>query len=45
MDDATRGHMQQWTDCVAGALTEQGFTDPLTAAGLTDTEIGTTASH
>jgi arsenite methyltransferase len=39
MDDATRADMQQWTGCVAGALTEQDFTEVLTAAGLTDIEI------
>ena len=39
MDEATRTDMQQWTGCVAGALTEQEFTDALTAAGLTDIEI------
>jgi arsenite methyltransferase len=39
MDDATRADMQQWTGCVAGALTEREFTDALTAAGLTAIEI------
>jgi arsenite methyltransferase len=39
MDDATKADMQQWTGCVAGALTEQGFTDALTGAGLIDVEI------
>jgi arsenite methyltransferase len=39
MDDATRADMQQWTGCVAGALTQQEFTDALTAAGLTEIEI------
>ena len=39
MDEATRTDMVQWTGCVAGALTEQEFTDALTAAGLTDIEI------
>src|SRR6185503_20406655 len=34
MDEATRTDMVQWTGCVAGALTEQEFTDALTAAGL-----------
>ena len=42
MDEATRADMQQWTGCVAGALTEQEFTDALTAAGLTDVEIRAT---
>jgi arsenite methyltransferase len=39
MDAATRADMQQWTGCVAGALTEREFTDALSAAGLTDIEI------
>jgi arsenite methyltransferase len=39
MDAATRTDMVQWTGCVAGALTEQEFTDALTAAGLVDIEI------
>jgi arsenite methyltransferase len=39
MDAATRADMVQWTGCVAGALTEQEFSDALTAAGLTDIEI------
>jgi arsenite methyltransferase len=39
MDEATRADMQQWTGCVAGALTEREFTDALTAAGLVDVEI------
>jgi len=39
MDQATRTDMVQWTGCVAGALTEQEFTDALTAAGLVEIEI------
>jgi arsenite methyltransferase len=39
MDAATRADMQQWTGCVAGALTEREFTESLAAAGLTDIEI------
>jgi arsenite methyltransferase len=39
MDEATRADMQQWTGCVAGALTEQEFSDALAAAGLVDVEI------
>jgi SAM-dependent methyltransferase len=39
MDDATRTDMQQWTGCVAGALTEDEFRAALTAAGLVDVEI------
>jgi arsenite methyltransferase len=39
MDDATRADMQQWTGCVAGALTRDEFEAALTEAGLTDVEI------
>jgi SAM-dependent methyltransferase len=39
MDAASRADMQQWTGCIAGALTEQQFRDALTAAGLVDIEI------
>jgi len=39
MDDATRADMQQWTGCVAGALTRADFERALTAAGIIDTEI------
>ncbi len=39
MDDATRADMQEWTGCVAGALTRDEFEQALTAAGLTDIEI------
>ncbi len=39
MDDATRADMQQWTGCVAGALTERAFTRALSDAGLIDIEI------
>jgi arsenite methyltransferase len=39
MDDATRADMQQWTGCVAGALTREQFEEALAAAGLTDVEI------
>jgi arsenite methyltransferase len=39
MDAATRADMEQWTGCIAGALTEQEFADALTAAGLVDVEI------
>jgi arsenite methyltransferase len=39
MDEATRADMQQWTGCVAGALTRDEFEEALTAAGLTDIEI------
>jgi len=39
MDDATRADMQQWTGCIAGALTEAEFRAALSDAGLTDVEI------
>jgi arsenite methyltransferase len=39
MDEATRADMQQWTGCIAGALTRQEFTSALADAGLTDIEI------
>jgi arsenite methyltransferase len=39
MDDATRADMEQWTGCVAGALTRAEYEQALTAAGLVDIEI------
>ena len=39
MDDPTRADMQQWTGCIAGALTRHEFEEALSAAGLTDIEI------
>jgi ubiquinone/menaquinone biosynthesis C-methylase UbiE len=39
MDEATRADMQEWTGCIAGALTEDEFRDALAAAGLTEIEI------
>jgi arsenite methyltransferase len=39
MDDATRGDMQAYTGCIAGALTRGEFTEALLAAGLTDVSI------
>lgn len=39
MDDATKADIQQWTGCIAGALTAREFEDVLTAAGLIDIEI------
>jgi arsenite methyltransferase len=39
MEDATRRDMQQWTGCIAGALTRREFEDQLAAAGLADIEI------
>jgi SAM-dependent methyltransferase len=39
MDAATRADMQQWTGCIAGALTEEEFRASLTGAGLTEVAI------
>jgi arsenite methyltransferase len=39
MDAATRADMQQWTGCIAGALTRREFEQALTAAGLEDIEV------
>jgi SAM-dependent methyltransferase len=39
MDDATRHDMEQWTGCVAGALTRDDFERELIAAGFSDVEI------
>jgi SAM-dependent methyltransferase len=39
MDAETRANMQQWTGCIAGALTRDEFVDALAAAGLIDVEI------
>jgi len=39
MDDATRADMQQWTGCIAGALTRAEFETALASAGLIDVEI------
>ena len=39
MDAATRADMQQWTGCIAGALTREEFEGALAAAGLTGVEI------
>jgi arsenite methyltransferase len=39
MDDATRADIQQWTGCIAGALTQEKFEEALTSAGLVDIEI------
>ena len=39
MDAATRADMQQWTGCVAGALTRGQFEAALSDAGLVDLEI------
>ena len=39
MDEVTRADMQQWTGCVAGALTRAEFEQTLTKAGLVNIEI------
>jgi arsenite methyltransferase len=39
MDAATRADMQQWTGCIAGALTRREFEQALSAAGLVDVEV------
>jgi arsenite methyltransferase len=39
MDAATRADMQQWTGCIAGALTRTQFERELAGAGLVDVEI------
>ena len=39
MDEATRADMQQWTGCIAGALTEDEFRVALVDAGLSDIEV------
>ena len=39
MDAATRADMQQWTGCVAGALTRDEFEQALSDAGMTGIEI------
>jgi ubiquinone/menaquinone biosynthesis C-methylase UbiE len=39
MDEATRLDMQQWTGCIAGALTEDEFRRMLSDAGFTEIDI------
>ena len=39
MDEATRRDMQQWTGCVAGALSRSEYLRLLDSAGLEDSEI------
>ncbi|MGH3451315.1 MAG: arsenite methyltransferase [Haloechinothrix sp.] len=39
MDDVTRADMQQWTGCIAGALTRRQYEQALADAGLVDVEI------
>ena len=42
MDDATRADMQQWTGCIAGALTETEFRVALSDAGLGNIQVRAT---
>ena len=39
IDEAARTSVDQWTGCVAGALTAKQYTDLLTGAGLIEVEI------
>ncbi len=39
MDEATRQDMEQWTGCIAGALTDTEFKGELEAAGFGDVEL------
>jgi arsenite methyltransferase len=39
MDAATRADMQQWTGCIAGALSRAEYEHALTTAGLVDLDI------
>lgn len=39
MSEASRADMEQWTGCVAGALTHADYAAALTGAGLVDVEI------
>ena len=39
MDEQTRRDMQQWTGCIAGALTEEEFRTQLAAAGFEEIEV------
>jgi arsenite methyltransferase len=39
MDEATRTDMEQWTGCVAGALTRAEFEQAIAEAGLSDIEL------
>jgi arsenite methyltransferase len=43
MDEETRVDMQQWTGCIAGALTQGEYEQALSDAGLVEVEI--TATH
>ena len=39
MDEETRRDMQQWTGCIAGALTRKEFEQQLAEAGFAEIEI------
>jgi arsenite methyltransferase len=39
MDDATRADMEQWTGCIAGALTREEFEGALSDAGFAEIEV------
>jgi ubiquinone/menaquinone biosynthesis C-methylase UbiE len=39
MDEATRRDMEQWTGCIAGALTRDDFERALVGAGFEDVEV------
>jgi arsenite methyltransferase len=43
MDESTRRDMEEWTGCIAGALTEDAFRQGLEAAGFEEVEV--TATH
>jgi ubiquinone/menaquinone biosynthesis C-methylase UbiE len=46
MDEATRADIQQWTGCIAGALTKAEFQAALSAAGFEQIEVrGTHRVH
>ena len=42
MDEATRADMEQWTGCIAGALTPDEFERELAAAGFEEVELNET---
>jgi arsenite methyltransferase len=42
MDEGARRDMEQWTGCIAGALTPEDFERELAAAGFTEIEINET---
>ena len=39
MDEETRQDVEQWTGCIAGALTREDYAELLRSAGLSDVEI------